>query len=622
MKFKFKGLKQEILKGVFEISKDNGFEISDDGVLVDVVLSEERSLTIEKTNDGYKVFIPELGLILRAIMHILAGDTVYPYSEPVKFYMRGAMIDVSQCNSLLTVVESKKMIKYLAKMGYNNFMLYLEDCYELEGEPYFGYMRAKYSQSELKELDEYASTLGVEMMPCIQTLGHLTEALKRRYPYGDFKDNNSTLLVGDERTYALIDKMIKTAAETFKTDRIHIGMDEAWGLGCGKYLQKNGYVDPAVIMQEHLDRVSKILHKYNLKAIMWGDMFFRNRSKTHDYFDFNVELSEEDAKMVPCNITPIYWDYYHDYDVCVKLIKEFKKLSDDVVFAGCSRNVRTFGTHHARSIYTTNGALKACKEAGIKDVFTTMWGDDNRESSIYAVLPALTHFAEHFFCEDIPTEELCAKRFKVNVQADYWDFVKISKLDEVDGFNSPNLGSLSPSKVCMWQDILLGIADVNLNGFDFSQHYKNLAVDFKNISEISRDFDDMFDFYYNVANVLEIKANIGVNLTAAYKNNDTAYLKKAAEEILPDLYKRINDLRHSHRSYYMSIHKPIGWEVLDIRYGGSIMRIETAMKRLSDYLNGKVERLEELEEVRLRFNNEEKVPDVAFYLDLCSASRI
>lgn len=624
MKLRFKGLSDEILKGINEISAESGFVVSEDGFLVNVSVSDEKNIKIIKTKEQADVFVPEEGLIFRSLMHILSNsEEEYTYSEPVVFEQRGAMFDMAQGNCAMTVEALKKLFKYSAKMGYNYFMVYVEDNYDIDGEPYFGYMRARYTSEEFKELDNYAKTLGLELIPCIQTLGHLMEALKRSYPYGDYKDQDHTLLVGDDRTYVLIDKMIKTMSECITSRKIHIGMDEAWGLGLGKYLARNGYVDRSKIMKEHLERVSKILEKYDYEAIMWGDMFFRSHSKTGDYFDLNVELSERDKEALPHNITPIYWDYYNPYDICVKMLSEFKKISEDVVFAGCSRNVRTFGAHHARSVYATNVAMKACKEFNVKNVFTTSWGDDNRESSAFGILAAMAHFAEHCFTYEEATEEAAAKNFKAITGLEYADFVKISKLDEVDGYNSPNLKSLSPSKVCMWQDIMLGMVDENLNGFDFSMHYKNLAADFKKISESDTTFSGMFDFYYNIANVLEIKANIGVRITKAYKEKDIEFLKKVSGEILPELQNRVKSLRLSHKNHGLSIYKPIGWmEVMDIRYGGLIMRIDTAIARINDFVTGKISKIEELEEQRLRYDNAELVPDVAFYKDLCSASRI
>ena len=44
-----------------------------------------------------------------------------------------------------------------------------------------------------------------------------------------------------------------------------------------------------------------------------------------------------------------------------------------------------------------------------------------------------------------------------------------------------------------------------------------------------------------------------------------------------------------------TVKKPEGYEVIDLRLGGLASRLETCGKRLSDYLSGKLARIEELE---------------------------
>ena len=144
----------------------------------------------------------------------------------------GVMIDMSR-NGVMSVPQLKEYLGYLQKMGYNCAMLYTEDTYEVEGEPFFGYMRGGYSCDELRELDAYAASLGIELIPCIQTLAHLQGFVHwKKVPV----DRDDILLVGDESTYALIEKMLQSVRKCFKTDRIHIGMDEAWALGRGRYM--------------------------------------------------------------------------------------------------------------------------------------------------------------------------------------------------------------------------------------------------------------------------------------------------------------------------------------------------------------------------------------------------
>ena len=75
-------------------------------------------------------------------------------------------------------IGGKKLIDALQKMGYNTLELYTEDTFEVEGEPYFGYLRGRYSSEEIKEIDKYARAHGIELIPCIQTLAHFSNSVK------------------------------------------------------------------------------------------------------------------------------------------------------------------------------------------------------------------------------------------------------------------------------------------------------------------------------------------------------------------------------------------------------------------------------------------------------------
>ena len=66
-----------------------------------------------------------------------------------KFKTLGVMVDMSR-NSVMSVEGLKRYLPLLKKMGYNCVMLYTEDTYKVDGEPYFGYMRGRYTKDEMK----------------------------------------------------------------------------------------------------------------------------------------------------------------------------------------------------------------------------------------------------------------------------------------------------------------------------------------------------------------------------------------------------------------------------------------------------------------------------------------
>ena len=82
----------------------------------------------------------------------------------IKFRRFGTMIDCSR-NAVMNVTSVKKWIDITSDLGYNSLLLYTEDTYEVDNQPYFGYMRGRYSKNELKELDAYAKSKGIELIP-------------------------------------------------------------------------------------------------------------------------------------------------------------------------------------------------------------------------------------------------------------------------------------------------------------------------------------------------------------------------------------------------------------------------------------------------------------------------
>ncbi len=139
--------------------------------------------------------------------------------------------------------------------------------------PYFGALRGRYKKEEIQECDEYARLYGVELIPCIQTLAHLRTAL--RWPkMMSYRDDKDILMVGEEETYKLIEAMLESVKEMYHSRKIHLGMDEAWYLGYGKYRLKYGPAGQGELIKRHLDRVMELCKKHGFEPMVWSDMFF------------------------------------------------------------------------------------------------------------------------------------------------------------------------------------------------------------------------------------------------------------------------------------------------------------------------------------------------------------
>ena len=122
----------------------------------------------------------------------------------------GVMIDCSR-NAVPSVSGLKKFFDLISKMGYNCAMLYTEDTYEVEGYPYFGHMRGRYTAAQIKEMEDFGEKLGIELVPCIQLLAHLATSL-RWDAFGKMRDTHDILLADSEQTYEFIDSVLHSVS--------------------------------------------------------------------------------------------------------------------------------------------------------------------------------------------------------------------------------------------------------------------------------------------------------------------------------------------------------------------------------------------------------------------------
>jgi hypothetical protein len=302
-------------------SRDRGLE---NGGLQLSTTSKEISVTYGRGIDAF-----------RALGHILSESGGHPlgsnFEEYPSFKTIGITLESSR-NGVMTTDNVKAFLRRFSLMGINVVMLYTEDTYEVPKQPLFGYLRGRYSSGELKELDDYAYNLGIEMFPLIQTLGFMSQVLQWREFYGDVADTSDILLVGEGKTYELLERMISSVTAHYRSKRIHIGMDEALGLGTGEYLRRHGLRSAFDIMNEHLTNVCGICERLKLHPMMWGDMYLRMGSKTMSYYDLDTRIPQDAIDGIPENIEICYWDYYHtSYDHYVRFIDLHRKLNREIL---------------------------------------------------------------------------------------------------------------------------------------------------------------------------------------------------------------------------------------------------------------------------------------------------
>ena len=542
-------------------------------------------------------------------MNIAEGRQEFEIKEKPCFKECGLMLDCSR-NGVMKVSSVKRYVNILASLGLNFLMLYTEDTYEIENRPRFGYLRGRYTKDELKEIVEYGEKMGVEIFPCIQTLGHMEQYLKWGKSGGpdysgdklnQIRDTSSVLLCDEEETYRLIEDEIRTCSEVYKSRKIHIGMDEAHDLGLGRYLSKHGYQNRYDTMVRHLKIVVKICEKYGLEPIMWSDMFFR-LGGTGGYYRYQFDFPKGLKESMP-DVQLVYWDYYHcmskTYD---NMFKKHYELSDNIAFAGSIVTCHGFLVSHDYSYINSVAAAESCIKNGIKSVTVTTWGDDGNETNAFLALSLLPVYSEYCYrgmeCTKEDIERVSEFLTKINFQdARAMGNLSFLKNNPLLDYNREVYGNdLLMGKRLFYSDVLYDMS-VNKDTCDeIMEIYEACAQRMQELEAKGDKNQEDYHYAYLLYKICSLKAELVKNFRRAYKEQDRTYLEKVLAEFLPQLKAWYEEFARCHKKQWYRDYKPFGFEVLSFRYGGVIARISDAMEILDKYLNQEVAQIDELEE--------------------------
>ena len=563
----------------------------------DIAVSFARGLNndscvLTSSEKGFHIEYGSLSLAMRAIGTVIAEVPFEGrvHTESRSFSRLGIMLDCSR-NAVMRPAHFKKWLRRMALMGYNEAMLYTEDTYTLPGEDFFGYMRGAYTLQEMQEVDNYASKLGIEMIACIQTLGHLAQML--RWPaYSGVKDTKNVILVDEPKTYMLIGKMLDFWAKAFKSRRIHIGMDETHDLGRGKFMDAHGYERGFEIFNRHLQKVVEMSEAKAFSPMIWSDMYFRMGSKTMNYYDPECMIPPDVIEKIPAGVNLVYWDYYHDDpDFYLEWIDRHRALGSEPIVASGIWTWTRSRLWHDRELTeaTIVPCVDACRKKGIAEIIFTIWGDNGASCDIGSALSGLAFAAEK--CFDGGMSHL-KDRFSAICLTDY-------DINQIPNALNSRIGADVRAAPILWDDPIYNIylrnriAEPNDTLDIFVSGLLKMITELENTDRGNAESGNL-EHALLLAKTLCEKIRFATTLCSGYRNLSPEELStlKAKAEVLIQYY---SDLLESFRCVWLKVYKPFGLDVIQKRLAGVIERYKEIGRQLTDFIEGNIDKIEELE---------------------------
>lgn len=581
------GLEEKYVKAI-ELTK-NQLEIAFDGK---IEFKQSDCLRVYRSGENAIVEYSELCEVYRGFSFV---DRVVKTGEKIeqkaRVSIRGTMADCSR-NGVLTNDSVKELIITASTFGFNYLVIYAEDIYEVPEYEYFGHKRGAYSKQDIREFVEFAKLFGIEITLHIQTLGHLGKV--NAWPcFAEYFESNDTLMPEADKTFEFIENEIKAVADVIDSNYLFIGMDEAYGMGRGRYLDENGYTDSRELFYRHVARVCKICEKYGFKAIIPSDMLFVMQSGC--YYTNNTRIPKECIEKMPDNLVLQYWDYYYqpdENDVIENMNAAHVETGHETWFccgAWCWHGITPKNYY---SNYVTPNAVEISLKHGIDAVIDFTFGDDGGDCPIFGVLPAIMKTAELLYGQT-DEEELNRRSLEV-FGIGYDDFMKIDTVGRLgDAYDFKDRCPSTLEKAILYNDIMIGLMNDNIKHFDLGGKYANDAKILRGVN--SKRYGLLFETQAAYADFLDIYWHLPIDVKETYKNGDKYRLKEIAVNIIP---KALEALETFHTAFHKQWHhylKPIGFEVQQVRLGGVMLRLKSSRERILQYVNGEIDALIELE---------------------------
>jgi hypothetical protein len=321
-----------------------------------LLVSEESVRAETESPAGLRYAVETLSQLL------LPGATSFPgvaIEDAPDLEKRGVLLDISR-GKVPSLETLKRFVDFMVSLKLNLLMLYTEHVFRFRRHPSIGRGASPMSASELRELDAHASERHVELVPTLQSLGHMHQILKHdRYAHLAESEKKWSLSPSLEETYRLLGDLYSEYLGNFRSGWFNANCDEPVDLGKGLSKSRAEKEGVGALFASHLERVRTLAARHGKRTMAWADVVFEH---------------PEAVALLPRDVIFIDWWYEanHDFD----RVRVFAENGIPFMAAAGTSSWNALFPRLENALANIRGYADAAKRHGARGLIVTDWGDN------------------------------------------------------------------------------------------------------------------------------------------------------------------------------------------------------------------------------------------------------
>ncbi len=275
-----------------------------------------------------------------------------------RFELRGIMLDISRGKvpkpeSLLALVD------LCAALKLNVLMLYTEHTFRFRRHPEIGRDGSALDAETLREIDAYAATRFVDLIPSLQSFGHMEHVLKwPRYRRLAETEAGWTITPADPGSYELLRELYADYLPNFRSGLFNANCDEPWDLGRGRSADLSEQLGPGGLYLQHVRRVRDLAERHGKRTMIWGDV---------------VHAHPERAPEIDRDLILLDWWYEANFDY--DRVAIFANNGIEFLVCPGTSSWNSLFPRIRNSLQNISGWADAGRRHGARGLLNTDWGD-------------------------------------------------------------------------------------------------------------------------------------------------------------------------------------------------------------------------------------------------------